>query len=687
VSEARHILGIDIGGTFTDVLAVDVKTGGLSVAKVPTVPGSLVDGIVAGVEELGLELGAVSRIVHGSTTCTNALIEGTQAPTGFIGTRGFSDEFDIQRMARRWAKTPRAAIYDLHQVKPAPFVPRRLRREVDERTTFSGEIVEPLDVGQLDEAARTLIAHGAEAIAICFLWSPVNDSHERQAKARLGNLVPSGFVSISTEVAPVIREYERMVTTAVNASLLPVLGGYLQSVDERLRDHGFHGRLLLMQSHGGVSGPDALRDLPVLTLRGGPVGGAVAASFLARRLERPRAISCDIGGTSCDTALVLDYEVPVTDGTDVGYYPVRIPTSDIRCIGAGGGSIASIDAGGALRVGPESAGSVPGPACYGRGGTQPTLTDANLVLGRLGADSLASVIELSIGAARRSLTGLAESLGMSVESLAEGIVTVAVANMADSIRLQTVDRGQDPREVTLIAFGGAGPLHATLLAEACSIPEVVIPVAPGVFSSLGMIVADHRHYARSSYLVALDEADAADLESRFCDLEREAARQLAHDTGETPSRLRRSAAMRYVLQEWELPVELPAGCFESDHLEEIRDRFHNAHHARYGFSREDKPVELVALLVSASVAAPPVTYWAPSPPGGPSSGERSRTWPVVVDSREGPVEVVIHARGRLQPGDELHGPVVVTEPTSTTYVQPGWDVAVDAMGNLVARAA
>jgi N-methylhydantoinase A len=682
VTAARHILGIDIGGTFTDVLAVDVETGSLSVAKVPTVPGSLVDGIVAGLEELALELGAVSRIVHGSTTCTNALIEGKQARTGFIGTRGFSDEFDIQRMARRWAKTPRAAIYDLQQVKPAPFVPRRLRREVDERTLFSGEIAEPLDVGQVDEAARALIATGAEAIAICFLWSPVNDSHERQAKARLANIVPSEFVSISADVAPLIPEYERMVTTAVNASLLPVLGGYLQSVDTRLCEHGFRGRLLLMQSHGGVSGADALRELPVLTLRGGPVGGAVAASFLARRLERSRVISCDIGGTSCDTALVLDYEVPVADGTEVDYYPVRIPTSDLRCIGAGGGSIANIDAGGALRVGPQSAGSLPGPACYARGGTLPTLTDANLVLGRLGADSLASGIELSTSEARESLAGLALSLGMSVEAVAEGIVRIAIANMADSIRLQTVDRGHDPREFTLIGFGGAGPLHATLLAEACGIPEVVIPVTPGVFSSFGMIVADHSHYARSAYLIALDEADGAELERRFANLERDAARQLRDDTGETPSRLRRRAAMRYALQEWEIPVDVPQTL---DDLAALRDRFHDAHLARYGFARADRPVELVALLVSAAVQGPPVTYG--STRGGASAGDSSRTRPVCTDVREGFVDVGVHARESLRAGHELRGPVVVTEPTSTTYVQPGWNLVVDAMGNLVARAA
>jgi N-methylhydantoinase A len=275
---------------------------------------------------------------------------------------------------------------------------------------------------------------------------------------------------------------------------------------------------------------------------------------------------------------------------------------------------------------------------------------------------------------------------MTIEAVAEGIVTIAVANMGESIRLQTIDRGRDPREFTLIAFGGAGPLHATLLAEACSIPEVVIPVTPGVFSSLGMIVADHSHYARSSYLVPLDEADAADLEGRFAELERHATGQLRHDTGETPARLRRSGAMRYVLQEWELPVELPAGPLECDDLDEIRDRFHKAHHARYGFSREDRPVEFVALLVSAAVPAPSVTYGATGHHRA-GEGDGLRTWPVVVDHREGAVDVAVYARARLRPGRELHGPVVVTEPTSTTYVQPGWDIAVDTMGNLVAKAA
>jgi len=312
----------------------------------------------------------------------------------------------------------------------------------------------------------------------------------------------------------------------------------------------------------------------------------------------------------------------------------------------------------------------------------PTLTDANLVLGRLGAESLASGIELSVEAARRSLAGLAQSLALPVEAVAEGIVRIAIANMADSMRLQTVDRGHDPRDFTLIAFGGAGPLHATLLAEACSIPEVVIPVTPGVFSSLGMIVADHSHYARSSYLVALDEADGAELERRFSDLEQRAARQLAQDTGETPSRLRRSAAMRYTLQEWEIPVDVPERC---DDLGVIRERFHAAHHARYGFARPDRPVELVALLVSAAVSAPPVDYGATL--AGASGDDTSRTRPVVVDIREGFVDVGVHARASLRPGVELRGPVVVTEPTTTTYAQPGWRVVVDAMGNLVARAA
>lgn len=686
MSDASYVLGIDIGGTFTDVLAVDAESGRLTATKVPTQPADLAEGIAAGVSALDLALGQVTRIVHGSTTCTNALIEGKQARTGFIGTRGFTDEFDIQRMVRRWAQTPQAAIYDLHQSKPAPFVPRSLRRGVAERMLHDGQVEIPLDLLELEAAARELVAEGVEALAICFIWSPVNTSHEKLAKERASSVVPNGFVSISAEIAPVVREYERMVTTAVNASLLPVFGGYLETVEDRLRAGGFAGELLLMQSHGGVSGPDQLRERPVFTLRGGPVGGAVAAAFLARALDRPQVVSCDIGGTSCDTSLILDFDVAIADETEVDYYPVKIPTADIRCIGAGGGSIAQLDAGGALRVGPESAGSTPGPACYGRGGTEPTLTDANLVLGRIGASPLACGLELSIEAARESMVLLAEHLGLSVEAIAHGIVTIAVANMADSIRLQTIARGHDPRDLSLIVFGGAGPLHATLLAEACSIPEVVIPVAPGVFSSLGMIVADYGHHATASYLVAMDEVDGADLERRLVRLEDEASRHISVDAGLPPASLRRSARMRYVLQEWEVPVELPSGHLDDESLVAIRARFHDAHRSRYGFAREDRAIEFVALTAKASKAAPPFTYGAAAQ--DPRDGDPVRGhWPVVTEPASAVVDAPVYARAELVVGRAFEGPLVITEPTSTVYVQPGWHAQADEYGNLIARAA
>ena len=686
MAESHYVLGIDIGGTFTDVLAVDLQTGALTAAKVPTEPADLVEGITAGVSALDLELSQVTRIVHGSTTCTNALIEGKQARTGFIGTKGFSDEFDIQRMVRRWAQTPRAAIYDLHQPKPSPFVPRSLRREVTERTLHTGAIEEPLDLYELEAATQELIEEGIEALAICFLWSPVNARHEELAKDQVARVVPNGYVSISTEVAPVVREYERMVTTAVNASLLPVLGDYLRSVDQSLRARGFIGHLLLMQSHGGVSGPDRLRDRPVLTLRGGPVGGAVAAAFLARTIGRPQVISCDIGGTSCDTALILDFEVPIADETEVDYYPVKIPTADIRCIGAGGGSIARLDAGGAIRVGPESAGAVPGPACYGRGGREPTLTDANVVLGRIRASALTSGVELSANAARESMAPLAEWLDLSIEAVAHGIVTIAVANMADSIRLQTIARGHDPRELSLIAFGGAGPLHATLLAEACSIPEVLIPVTPGVFSSLGMLVADHGHHATASYLVALDEVESSDLEHRLRQLEDEASRQLSLDVGVVPSSVRRSAQMRYVLQEWEVPVELPTGNLDEEGLGEVRTRFLEAHKARYGFARQDRAIEFVTLAVNAVHAGPALSYGVTETSIEDTDGA-SGVQSLIIDPALSAVEVPVYRRDALRIGQTVAGPLVIVEPTSTTYVQPGWRASTDGYGNLIARAA
>jgi N-methylhydantoinase A len=419
----------------------------------------------------------------------------------------------------------------------------------------------------------------------------------------------------------------------------------------------------------------------VLTLRSGPVGGAVAAARLARALERRAVIACDIGGTSCDTTVILDYEIPVTDRAEVDYQPVVVPTADIRCIGAGGGSIAQIDAGGALRVGPGSAGAEPGPACYRRGGSLPTLTDANLVLGRLDEDTLRHEgISLSRGVAEDSMRGLAETIGRGIESTAEAIVAVAVANMAQSVRLQTVDRGRDPREVTLVAFGGAGPLHATLLAEACAIREVAIPPNPGVFSALGMVLAQRTTSVQASLLTLLADVDPAELAGRYADLEQQARTLLSSGDGDRAVRIVRSAAMRYELQEWELRVRLPDLRFNSETGRVMAEAFHLAHHARYGFSRPEKPVELVTLFLEAELGSDDTPYQGAETGDGDALIARRGVW-----TDGGAVtDVAVYDRGRLAEGRMLRGPCIVEEPSATTYLHPGWSAVTDALGTLIA---
>lgn len=675
------VLGIDVGGTFTDVIALDRATGEVRTAKAPTRPERLVEGIADGLRAVGVDLADAALIVHGSTTCTNALLEGKQARTGFIGTRGFTDEFDIQRMARRWSATPWSAIYDLQQEKPPPYVPRHLRRGVRERVIPSGEVLESLDLDEVAGYADELRDAGVQAIAVCFLWSTANPDHEHDARRVVEARCPGVPVSVSADVAPVVREYERMVTTAVNASLMPLFGEYLAEVEDELRELGFGGDLFLMQSSGGVGRPAALVRRPVVTLNSGPVGGAVAAAMLARRLGRAAAIACDIGGTSTDTTVLLDFAVPSRDDVEVAYYPVKLPTADIRSIGAGGGSVASVDEAGALRVGPESVGATPGPACYGRGGTLPTVTDAQVVLGRIGPGTLSSGgVRISPQLAHDALAPLAGSLGLDVPRAAHAVVTVAVANIADALRLQTVDRGLDPRAFALIPFGGAGGLHATLVAEAASMPEVVIPPEPGVFSAHGMLTADRGTSLQSAFLAPADEVDGARIEKAFRQLEEDAL-EILGDLARGAS-IERSAAMRYVLQEWELRVRIPSSNLAAAGVAEIVEEFHATHKARHGFARPEMPVEFVTLLVS--VSSPADAEPTRRPAVRADAGEPVFR-PVYVDPDRGVVDVRVYQRHALGAGEAIAGPCLVEEPTATTYVQPGWLARVDGLGNLVAR--
>ena len=574
---------------------------------------------------------------------------------------------------------------------------------------YPGVVLEAPDDDALVKCAEELAAEGAEALAVCFLWSSANAANEQRAKEVLAHRFPGLAISISSDVAPVVREYERMVTTAVNASLLPLLGDYLRTVEDELAALGFRGELQLMQSHGGVARPSAVAIRPILTMRSGPVGGAVAAAQLARRLERKAIVACDIGGTSCDTTVILDYEIPITDRLEVNYQPIVVPTADIRCIGAGGGSIARIDTGAVLRVGPESAGADPGPACYLRGGRYPTLTDANLILGRLDEDALVHEgLSLSLEVACQSVGQLARVLGRTIDSTAEAIVRVAVSNMANSVRLQTIDRGLDPRDMTLVAFGGAGPLHATLIADACLIGEVAIPPDPGVFSALGMVLADRTVSLQSGLLAPLASVEPDELGRRFEVIEDQARALLAVSSAGSEVRVVRSAAMRYELQEWELRVRLPDDLrFGPEVATVLADAFHAAHRARYGFAREDKAVELVTLYIEASLPsalrieaadslvstrrATARTIPGSQVPAPQVSTLRLRATNAVIGRRDvwmdeltGRVTVPVYERARLFPGAMLPGPCLIEESTSTTYLHGGWTGIVADLGTIVA---
>ncbi len=683
---APYVLGIDIGGSFTDSIALHTGTGEIRTAKAPTTHARYVEGILKSVATLGIKLSEIAHIVHGSTICTNALIEGKHARTGFIATKGFSDEFDIQRMVRRWGKTAWSSIYDLHQKKPPAFIPRHLRRELDERVIYPGTVIRELDLPEAQKVTEELIAADVEAIGICFLWSTILPDHEQRVKEVIEKKHPSVYVCISSEVAPVVREYERMVTTAVNASLMPLMKTYACGLENELRSHGFAGVLYMMQSHGGIALPAVLNEKPILTLRSGPVAGVVATNQLGRELKRNRLISCDIGGTSTDTSLIVDYEIPAVDETDVNYLPIKTPTVDVRCIGAGGGSIAYIDSGGALRVGPESAGASPGPACYGAGGLRPTLTDANLLLGRLSEEEFCGgQIPLSRRDAERSMREIAGKFRWSIEEAASAINQIAVANIAESIRLQTIDRGIDPREFSLVAFGGAGPLHATLVAEACAIPEVIIPREPGVFSAVGMVAADLAYYDQIGYLKPLADVSARDLAEKFQKLERVGTGILSKSAARHREiRFVRSAAMRYALQEWEIRVPIPGGAIGAATLKKIEQTFHEAHRKRYGFAREDRSTEFVTIFVDSilEVAVPKSASQSNKRKKG-RHGVRSSIRPVYIDKAAGWVKVPVFHRENLHASEDLRGPFIVEEPTATTFVQKSWGGTLDAAGDIV----
>ncbi|MFN8593186.1 MAG: hydantoinase/oxoprolinase family protein [Thermomicrobiales bacterium] len=665
-------VAMDIGGTFTDFVVHDLDSGRDAIGKVLSTPPNLAEGVVSGLRALVPDPAAIELIVHGTTVGLNAFLERRGARVLLITTHGFKDIYAIARGDRK-------RLYDLHYRKPAPLVPQTDIHTVRERVRWDGTVQEPLHSEDLAPIVAAIRAEGIGAVAVCLIHANVNPEHELEVRRLLRAAVPEVSISLSHEVAREWREYERTSTVALNAYIAPPTLGYLQRLEGELANLGVPGQLHVMQSNGGVMTATAARRLPIQTLLSGPVGGAIGGAALSRDLGKPNLLCVDMGGTSFDLSLVINGALTVSPETSLEGLPVLMAVVDIHTIGAGGGSLAWLEAG-ALRVGPRSAGASPGPACYGRGGEQPTVTDANLLLGRLNPDYfLAGGMPLDRVAAERALAGVATQLGLSNEALAEGMLSIINAKMADAMRTITVRRGIDPREFSLVAYGGAGPMHAVALAAELDISEVIVPVAPGAFSAMGMLETNIRHDLSRTFYAPLAETLPDQIDALFAELEAH-GRAVLRDEQIPAERMLFicTADMRYVGQEYFINVTVPReGAITAETIRELDARFHGLYETRYGHATLGAPIEIVNLRIAA-VGLLPERRGGAWPDGG---AHEPATRLVRLDGV--PHQAAILRRDRLPVGAFFSGPAIIEEETATTVLPPGWQGRIDELGNLV----
>ena len=693
---SRYRLGIDIGGTFTDATLIDENTGEIRIGKVPSTPEDPSVGFIHATDrmlgEASVSPDEVEYLVHGTTVATNAIIEKKVAPTGFITTDGFRDLLEIQRQIR-------PTLYDLHFEKPRPLVPRYLCFGVPERLDAQGSVLTSLDEDALVEALQQLMRENVTAVAVCFLHSYINPAHEKRAGEILHEVFPDAIVSLSSEVAPEFREYFRASTTVINACIRPIVANYLRRIEDRLLEKGIAAELLVMQSSGGVFTFASASEKPVFMVESGPAAGVIAATYLGTALGNPDVISFDMGGTTAKAGLIQngtprvtkEYEVGTAAQSGVGAsrgagYPIRTPVLDLVEIGAGGGSIAWVDSGGILRVGPQSAGADPGPVCYAKGGEEPTITDANLVLGRLNPSYfLGGEIELEVEAARNAiLEKCAKPIGMGVVETAHGIVEIANTAMTNALRLVSVQRGYDPRDFVLVSFGGAGPVHANRLAIEVQIPKTIIPTSPGTTSAMGLLVTDLKHDYSRTLIQRVDQVDTGMVANIYRDLEADGRASLERE-GMNPSDISflHQVDMRYVGQSYELTIPLPGRKLGAAEIEDVHSRFHREHHRAYGYSASAEPVEFVNLRLSAigKIKKPHLRQIAAA--DGPLSAAQKVVRSVYFAECKGYVECPIYDRYRLSAGALLEGPTIVEELDATTVIHPGYQALVDEFGNLI----
>ena len=683
------VIGVDVGGTFTDFFAVDPVSGRRALFKRPSTPEdpgkAILDGLREMAESTGVSLEDADRVAHGTTVATNALIQRKGGRVTLVTTEGFRDLLEIGRQVR-------PHMYDLQLDVPAPLVPEERRLEVSERITAGGRVVKPLKAEEIERVVDAVRATEAQSCAVCLLFAFESPEHEQAVGAALAKALPDMSLSLSSEVQPEFREYERFTTTVINAYLQPVMTGYVERLAAGVAKSAPKASLGINQSSGGLMTPERAQSVPVRTALSGPAAGAMGAAAVARRVGIPDVITLDMGGTSADVALIRAAEPALAFQRSVAGFPIRLPMVDIDTVGAGGGSIAWFDLDGLMKVGPQSAGAVPGPACYGLGGTEPTVSDANLALGRLAPRGLlGGGMALDADLARQSLVSIAGKLGMSVEQVAQGVLDIAVANMVRAIRTISVEKGNDPRDFALMAFGGAGPLHARPVAVELGITRMIIPPAPGILCAEGLIVADLKEEFVTAERALVDTSIQDRIGQQFTQSGKQATEWLKAQ-GQEPGRwqISVSADMRYQGQNFELSVPLgnasivkETAWFTPGSVEEIRQAFFAEHDKAYGFHNPEDEIELVAMRVTARSAMyqePALPTMPSTAPALPAAREMREVW----FEPSAPInETPVYERSALIPGMVLIGPAIVEQLDATTPIEPGDRAEVAADGSLI----
>jgi N-methylhydantoinase A len=670
----QYRIAIDVGGTFTDVIAFNEHDGKMLVTKVSSTPSHPETGVINGIEKLNLSGKEIKMFSHGTTVGTNALIERKLPKTALITTKGFRDVPEIRRGTK-------LDLWDAYKDVAPPYIRRRDRFEIEERVDYSGKILVEVSEDEVRQLAQKLKKRKYESVAICFINAYVNGTNEARVKKILEEELPGVYICTSSEILPEIFEHERMSTTIINAVLGPKVSHYISLLENKMKNKGYEGDILVVHSGGGVMTSKTVPRYAARLASSGIAAGAIASQYIANLCGFKNAIGLDMGGTSTDISLMYEGNLRITKDWYIEYgYPIGFPSIEILTIGAGGGSLAWIDEGGSLRNGPQSAGAEPGPACYDLGGTEPTNTDANLVLGRLNTKLLDGQMELNKEAALKAIRKIGEKFGYTDYEAANAILKVANANMCDALRLISVRRGYDPREFVLVAFGGAGPLHSAYLAKEMDIPHVIIPPHPGVAAALGCLLVDVRHDVSKTFVISVNEVAAEELEEEFSNLEKEAIQLLEKDgIGPENMKLIRYIEMRYLGQWRSLHVSLSKPI---QSLSTALEKFHQEHEREFAFSNRDQGVEIYGLRVEA-IGTVPKPELPKKEPKGTLEGALKESRDVYFEETGGFVRTPIYYRPDIPIQAEIYGPAVVEELDSTILIPPGFHAKVDEYGNLI----